>query len=68
MIDQRGRWVIKPLYDNIELVKDYAIVYKDGDFKKQIVLSDHHTFKLNLEASKEALRQLKDYIEREYKL
>ncbi len=36
--------------------------------KKQIVLSDHHTFKLNLEASKEALRQLKDYIEREYKL
>ena len=36
VIDQRGRWVIKPLYDNIELAKDYAIVYKDGDFKKQI--------------------------------
>lgn len=36
VINQRGRWVIKPLYDNIELAKDYAIVYKDGDFKKQI--------------------------------
>ena len=39
VIDQRGRWVIKPLYDNIELAKDYAIVYKDGDFKKQIDFS-----------------------------
>ena len=36
VIDQRGRWVVKPIYDNIELAKDYAIVYKDGDFKKQI--------------------------------
>lgn len=36
VIDQRGRWVIQPLYDNIELAKDYAIVYKDGEFKKQI--------------------------------
>ena len=31
--------------------------------KKQIVLSDCHTFKINLEASKEALKNLKDYFE-----
>lgn len=36
VIDKKGRWVIKPLYDHIELAKDYAIVYKDGNFKKQI--------------------------------
>ena len=36
VIDQSGYWVIKPLYDNIELAKDYAIVYKDGEFKKQV--------------------------------
>lgn len=36
--------------------------------KKQIVLSDNHTFKFNLEASKEALRQLKEYVEKEYEL
>lgn len=36
VIDQKGRWVVKPLYDNIELAKEYAIVYKDGEFKKQI--------------------------------
>lgn len=35
--------------------------------KKQIVLSDNHTFKFNLKASVEALRQLKDYVEREHK-
>ncbi|MBQ9436526.1 MAG: WG repeat-containing protein [Bacteroidales bacterium] len=36
VIDKKGRWLIKPSYDNIELAKDYAIVYTDGDFKKQI--------------------------------
>ena len=36
VIDQKGRWVIKPLYDKIELAKNYAIVYKDGNFKKQV--------------------------------
>ena len=36
VIDHKGRWVIKPLYDDIHLAKDYAIVYKDGEFKKQI--------------------------------
>lgn len=35
--------------------------------KKQLILSDNHTFKFNLEASKEALRQLKEYLEQEYK-
>lgn len=36
VIDHKGRWVIKPLYNNIELAKNYAIVYKDGEFKKQV--------------------------------
>lgn len=36
VIDKKGRWIIKPLYDNVELAKDYAIVYTDGEFKKQI--------------------------------
>ena len=36
VIDQKGRWIIQPQYDEIELAKDYAIVYKDGNFKKQI--------------------------------
>jgi len=39
VIDLRGRWVIKPLYDKVELARDYAIVYKDGDFKKQIAFN-----------------------------
>lgn len=33
--------------------------------KKQLSLSDCHTFKFNLEASKEALKKLKDYYENE---
>ena len=36
VIDQNGRWVIKPLYDQVELAKDYAVVYKEGEFKKQV--------------------------------
>lgn len=36
VIDREGRWAIKPLYDHIELAKNYAIVYNDGDFKKQV--------------------------------
>ncbi|MCR4964494.1 MAG: WG repeat-containing protein [Bacteroidales bacterium] len=36
VINNKGRWVIKPLYDNIETTKEYAIVYTKGDFKKQI--------------------------------
>ena len=41
VIDHRGRWVIKPLYNNIELAKNYAIVYKDGEFKKQVDFEGH---------------------------
>lgn len=41
VIDHKGRWVIKPLYNNIELAKNYAIVYKDGDFKKQVDFEGH---------------------------
>ena len=26
VIDKKGRWVVKPLYDHVELAKDYAIV------------------------------------------
>ena len=36
VIDKKGRWAIKPRYDHVELAKDYAIVYNDGDFKKQV--------------------------------
>ena len=41
VINQKGRWVIKPLYDDVELTKDYAIVYKEGEFKKQIDFQGH---------------------------
>ncbi|MBO7647734.1 MAG: WG repeat-containing protein [Bacteroidales bacterium] len=36
VIDSKGNWIIKPLYDHVEATKDYAIVYTKGDFKKQI--------------------------------
>ena len=36
VIDHKGRWVIEPRYDRVQLTKEYAIVYKDGNFKKQI--------------------------------
>lgn len=36
IINNRGHWVVKPLYDDIELTKEYAIVHKEGDFKKQV--------------------------------
>ena len=36
VINNRGKWVIKPLYDHVELAKEYAIVYNDGEFKKQL--------------------------------
>lgn len=35
--------------------------------RKQIVLSDSHTFTFTLEASREALKQLKDYVEQNNK-
>lgn len=36
VIDTKGRWVIKPKYDHVEITKEYAVVYNDGEFKKQI--------------------------------
>ena len=41
VIDTKGRWVIKPRYDHVDLAKDYAIVYNDGDFKKQVDFNGH---------------------------
>lgn len=35
-IDTLGNWVIQPIYDAVDLSKDYAIVYNKGHFKKQI--------------------------------
>lgn len=39
VIDTLGHWVIKPEYDDIDLAKDYAIVYKWKEFKKMV---DYH--------------------------
>lgn len=36
VIDTKGSWVIKPQYDHVEITKDYAVVYNNGEFKKQI--------------------------------
>lgn len=36
IINNKGQWIVKPLYDDIDLTKEYAIVYKEGDFKKQV--------------------------------
>lgn len=36
VINTKGEWIVQPQYNHIETSKDYAIVYKDGDFKKQI--------------------------------
>ena len=36
VIDTLGNWVISPEYDDIDLSKDYAIVYKCNEFKKMV--------------------------------
>ncbi len=36
VIDTLGNWVLEPKYDFIRLEKDYAIVYKIGQCKKQV--------------------------------
>lgn len=46
------------------LIVNLRFVHLISPTKKQIILSDNHTFKFSLEASKEALRQLKDYFEK----
>ncbi len=47
------------------LIVNMGFVHYINPTKKQIVLSDSHTFKFSLEASKEALRELKKYFEKE---
>lgn len=47
------------------LIVNMAFVHYIQPAKKQIVLSDSHTFKFSLEASKEALRELKKYFEKD---
>ncbi len=47
------------------LIVNMDFVHYINPAKKQIVLSDSHTFNFSLEASKEALRELKKYFEKE---
>ena len=45
------------------LIVNLNFVHYINPSKKQIILSDCHTFKISLEASKEALKKLKEYVE-----
>ncbi len=45
------------------LIVNLQFLHYINPSKRQLILSDNHTFKFHLEASKEALRQLKDYLE-----
>jgi DNA-binding LytR/AlgR family response regulator len=47
------------------LIVNMEFVHYINPAKRQIVLSDSHTFNFSLEASKEALRELKKYFEKE---
>jgi DNA-binding LytR/AlgR family response regulator len=49
------------------LIVNLNFVHYINPAKKQIVLSDSHTFSHSLEASKEALKQLKDFFENNVK-
>ena len=46
------------------LIVNMGFVHYLNPARKQIVLSDSHTFKFTLEASKEALRELKKHFEK----
>lgn len=48
------------------LIVNMGFVHYINPTKRQIVLSDSHTFKFSLNASKEALRLLKDFFEKHY--
>lgn len=39
VIDTLGNWVLQPQYDAIHLAKDYAVVYQEGQLKKQVDFS-----------------------------
>ena len=45
------------------LIVNLHFVHYIHPMRRQLILSDNHTFKFTLEASKEALRKLKDYLE-----
>ena len=49
------------------LIVNMELIHYINPAKKQLVLSDCNTFKFNLEASKEALKHLKEYFEKERK-
>ncbi|MBQ7488908.1 MAG: LytTR family transcriptional regulator [Bacteroidales bacterium] len=49
------------------LIVNMRYVFKVNPTRKQIVLTDNHTFKFNLEASKDALTLLKAAIEEDFK-
>lgn len=49
------------------LIVNLQFLHYINPSKKQLILSDNHTFKYNLEASREALKQLKDYFEQNMK-
>lgn len=46
------------------LIVNMVFVHYINPTKKQLVLSDNHTFKFSVEASKEALRELKKHFEK----
>ena len=49
------------------LIVNLRFLHYINPAKKQMILSDNHTFTFTLEASREALKQLKDYVEQNCK-
>lgn len=49
------------------LIVNLGLIHCINPSKKQLVLSDCYTFKFSLEASKEALKQLKEHFEKRTK-
>lgn len=47
------------------LIVNLKLIHYINPARRQLVLSDCHTFKFNLDASKEALKKLKEYFEKE---
>ncbi|MCR4964884.1 MAG: LytTR family transcriptional regulator [Bacteroidales bacterium] len=49
------------------LIVNLRFLHYINPSRGQLILSDNHSFKFNLEASKEALKTLKEYVEKEVK-
>ena len=49
------------------LIVNLKLIHYIHPAKRQLILSDCRTFKFNLDASKEALKKLKDYFDNELK-